>query len=343
MGDMKEKIYIELLDNYNNSIEELFIDKPIKYQLLINSIENNMKNLPVYYNIFYLSFDNKEIYINNNEEYELFNYDILFIKPRKINNIKQSIYEINYNNLSDSKKDIFDEIFSCYICSEKIKDENPLFCYKCQKIFHNKCLKNWENQRINQNEHLNCPNCRNELPFEQWKQKLDYENMRNFISNTMDNISQFELNANINNIIKKIKDNIANKLKQEKIEQNKLLKQYNLKFLRISTLFKDILNQFKNINLMTKKEINNNLDELIKEISSKASSNNLINLSINNISNIIIQELKDIEKNINYKEKNKNINKSQTFYRIKEKENNFHNIKFNNTFIDTNDSLLINK
>ena len=35
-----------------------------------------------------------------------------------------------------------------------------------------------------------------------------------------------------------------------------------------------------NINLITKKEINNNLDELIKEISSKASSNNLINLSI---------------------------------------------------------------
>ena len=48
---------------------------------------------------------------------------------------------MNYNKLSESKQDILDEKYNCYICNSNIKNENPYFCYICQKIFHEKCLK----------------------------------------------------------------------------------------------------------------------------------------------------------------------------------------------------------
>ena len=76
--------------------------------------------------------------------------------------------EIFYNNLPESERDKLDEKYNCFICSEKIKNEKPLFCYICQKIFHNNCLKNWGIKKNLQNEELNCPDCRNKLSFEQF-------------------------------------------------------------------------------------------------------------------------------------------------------------------------------
>ena len=43
------------------------------------------------------------------------------------------------------------------------------------KIYHITCLKEWEKKRNEQNQILNCPNCNNVLPLEDWKKKLDFE------------------------------------------------------------------------------------------------------------------------------------------------------------------------
>ena len=51
---------------------------------------------------------------------------------------------INYKKLPESKQEKLDEKYSCTLCSGIIKKENPNFCYQCQKIFHDKCLKKWD-------------------------------------------------------------------------------------------------------------------------------------------------------------------------------------------------------
>ena len=64
--------------------------------------------------------------------------DVLYV--RKIEsgkeNLAESIFTRNLNKLSESKQDIMTEKYSCSICLELIKDENPLLCYVCQKIFN---------------------------------------------------------------------------------------------------------------------------------------------------------------------------------------------------------------
>ena len=59
------------------------------------------------------------------------------------------------------------------ICQEKIEKENPYFCYRCQKLFHNKCLYKWDKEKETQT--LICPCCKNELNINKWRKKLDYD------------------------------------------------------------------------------------------------------------------------------------------------------------------------
>ena len=82
----------------------------------------------------------------------------------------------------------------CILCSTFIKKEKPFFCYSCQKIFHEKCLKDWDEKCKRQNKTLTCPNCRNELPFEKWNKKLDYEDDRKFNANLMNEINKLKNN-----------------------------------------------------------------------------------------------------------------------------------------------------
>ena len=72
--------------------------------------------------------------------------DIIFIKEINNDDLEKSIFSINYDKLSESKQDILDEKYNCNICSIIIKNEKPYFCDKCQKIFHEKCLKDWDNK-----------------------------------------------------------------------------------------------------------------------------------------------------------------------------------------------------
>ena len=57
------------------------------------------------------------------------------------NNIAQSVFEKNYEQLPESKKELLNEKYNCSICIEIIKYENPYYCYVCEKKFHQSCLK----------------------------------------------------------------------------------------------------------------------------------------------------------------------------------------------------------
>ena len=144
------------LDNFDNEIEEITINKPKTYQELLEYLNN--KN--ILYEIFIYDNNNNKIIINNEDKYKKIK-DIIFIK--EIDNLDKSIFSINYDKLTSSKQELLDEKYSCYICSFIIKNENPYLCYKCQNIFHEKCLKDWDKECKLQNKILACPNCRNKL------------------------------------------------------------------------------------------------------------------------------------------------------------------------------------
>ena len=220
---MSEKINLCLLDNLNNIIGEIYIIKPRMLSELFDIITKNFKNLSENYNIFYLSENNNEIIINNDNEYKLSN-EILFIREIIIENMEKSMFENNYNKLSQSKQELLDEKYNCLLCNENIKKEKPLFCYKCQKIFHKKCLEIWAKKKKSQNKELECPYCKNELPYEEWRYKLDYEEDRINEAEKMNKINKNKLINNLYYKLNKIKDKKINKLTKEK---NEIIEKYN--------------------------------------------------------------------------------------------------------------------
>ena len=148
----------------------------------------------------------------------------------KRNNIAQSVFAKNYEQLSESEKDILNQKYSCSICLQIIKYENPYLCYQCQKIFHHLCLKSWDNRQRQLNKVLSCPNCRNELPFEEWKVLKNFDENRTKDAEMINQLGKtFNSDAYINKsqILYKI---ILNKLKDihPLIEQQKSYKLNNL-------------------------------------------------------------------------------------------------------------------
>ena len=201
---MSNTIDIFLLNDSNTTIEEANIIKPKTFNQLLDIIKKTLQKLPENFKLFQFSENNNEIIINNDEKYKLIK-DILFIRESKENILEQSLYEKNYNKLSESKQLIFDEKYSCFICSSNIKNESPFFCYDCQKVYHEICLKEWDKRRKLQNQKLICPNCRNELPLEKWKKKLDYEENRKYETYIINKLNEYELNPNLNiNDLKKV-------------------------------------------------------------------------------------------------------------------------------------------
>ena len=202
------KLDIFLLDQSNNTKKEFNILKPKTYKDLLNQLGQKYKNISNF-DLFIFDKKNNEIKINNESKFNLLN-NILFIREKQENNLKldQSIFEINYNKLSESRQEILDEKYSCILCSIIIKNENPFLCYKCQKIFHEKCLKDWDKKCKSQNKKLICPNCRNELSIENWNKKINYEDNRKEDGNLM---------------------NKYNKLKNKIIKQNELIQKYEIK------------------------------------------------------------------------------------------------------------------
>ena len=290
---MSGKINVFLLDKLNNLIEEISIIKPKTYELLNTTLKNNLKNLPEFFNLFYFSSNNKEIEIYNDEDYQLLK-DTLFIRQIEKVDLQKSIFEIAYDKLEESRKDIFDEKFNCFICTENIKHENPLFCYVCQKIFHFKCLEDWSKKMEMLNEQLKCPFCKKELPLKEWKQKLDFEENR------------------------KNEAEIINQLKRDNILKNEIFEKFKEFKIKTCKLLINILNKTNKINLLTTKKHNNNLNEYIKEL-----SYDNIDIQIDNISNIFYNEFKTLEEYIRNKEGLKHLEN-------KNEEINYININLNN-------------
>ena len=177
------------------------------------------------------------------------------------NNAAQSVFEKNYNQISESKKEVLNQKYNCGICLEIIKHENPYLCYQCQKIYHHSCLKFWDSKQKQMNKRLSCPNCRSELPLEQWKVLRNYDEMR-----TKDAL-------------------IYNQLGKTSNSNDYLYKSMSL--------FKYILNKLNAIHPKITPQKNYNLNNLIEVL-----KYNISNPSIEEISKVIAQELDIIEKYI---------------------------------------------
>jgi len=236
------RISIVLFDNLNNVKQEGTMLKPKTFEKLLDKIKLKFKNLPENYEIFILDKNNKEKKISTEEDYYLIS-DKLFIREIDNNILEQSLYEINYNKLPESKKEILDERYNCVLCISTIKNENPYFCYKCQKIFHEKCLKNWDKECKLHNQILKCPNCRNALPIESWSKKLYYEEDRKLMADLIDKINDYE--KEINDIMNE--NNNKNKINPKQINYFDMLKDYELYIEQTVKCFKHIL---KKINLI---------------------------------------------------------------------------------------------
>ena len=307
---MSHLIDIFLLDNSNNIIEEVNIKKPKYYKDLISIINEKFNRLPKNYIIYFLSNDNKKTKINNNEEYKL-TKDILFISEESKEQLVESLFQINYKNLSESKRDILDDIFSCILCTEAIKDENPFLCYKCQKIFHQKCLKDWDNKRKFQNQKLTCPNCRNELPLEKWNKKIDHKDNRKYISTLMKQLNEYSRDNNIKNIINELSEK---RIKELSEELNNMKEKY-IKLEEVTKkFFKSIIIQINNINSLFEPNLN--------YLEEKSQFNDLTNSILQNLE-IIFDSIKQKFNQIKIFKNESSLNESKD---IKFNKNIYNNI-----------------
>ena len=310
------KMDIILLDSSNNTKETKNITKPNTYQEFLLPIRQIFNNLSEYYELYILDSKNQTIIINNKEKYNLIE-DILYIHEIEKDILGKSTFDINYNILSESKRDILEEKYSCILCTLIIKKELPYFCYKCQKIFHQKCIKDWDRKCQEQSKILSCPNCRYELPIEKWNKKLNYEEERKDNANLLNKENKYQLNNNMLNSINFVKDKKINALKQSENKQLLLINKYESYINETIEIFKTILEKIKTIHLLLKMNKSNKLDNLINMFPLT-----LKNLDITEISNIINEELECFEIKIMKNHQNGNeINSS-------EKKN--HNFKLSN-------------
>ena len=300
----KESLFIFLLDNSNNIKSEIIIKKPPNYSYLLSILGNSIKELPEYFYLFYNNEKNEEIKIYNDEQYKLCK-DILLIREIKNDQMQPSIFSLNYNILSESKKEILDEKYGFNICNIIIKNENPLFCYRCQKIFHQKCLLDWDKKKKLLNQELSCPNCNKKLPIEHWEKKLDFEDERIHEARLMDKIINNDLNKKINDKINKIK---YKQFEEFKKANNHIYKRYN-DLINISNIFlknfKKILAKINEINSLINKSININLESLSNNISLE--NIDVLYKSIINQLNIIKTEINNLKNNNKGNESNKKI------------------------------------
>ena len=260
---------ILILDNLNNTKEEINIIKPKTYKELLDQINHKFNNLPENYEIYILDKNNKEIKINSEDKYRLIK-DVLFIREIKGDLLEKSLFSINFNKLSESNQDAFEK-YNCIVCTLQIKNENPDFCYECQKIFHEKCLQKWDKECKSGGNIFTCPNCRSEVPLKNWKKQLNYQENRNNISNL--------IQENRNNI-----SNLMNKINECQSQIN----QYEEYISKTIPIFKNILNKINDLHITLKLENNNKLNNLIDKYTL---SNE--NLNIDDISSIINEELEN--------------------------------------------------
>ena len=172
---MEKIINILVLDKSNNISEKISLKRPNTFNELKLIIINNIKNLPNNYNIYYKSELDEEIIINNNEDYMLAKSKIFIKEMNDLSGSTDSLFSSNYKRLSYSEQEELDDKYNCNVCDIIIKNEKPLLCYQCQKIFHKKCLEDWNNKCQELIINFNCPKCKFEMLFIDWKEKINYE------------------------------------------------------------------------------------------------------------------------------------------------------------------------
>ena len=268
-------ISVFLLDNSNNFKSKASMKKPLTYQELINQIKSEFKDMAKNYEIFIIDKQKNDIKINSEEKYKLINDEVIYIRELDKKSFKLSVFGNNFKKLTQSKKQKLEEKFSCILCCTFIKNENPYFCYNCQNIYHEKCLKDWDSKCKSQNKILSCPNCRKELPIEQWKKKLNFDENRNYVANLMNKINEYRNDKNLRKNINVLNDNKINEYKKF-MEDTK-------------DIFKAILDKLNSLHILLKLSSNKNLNDLINKY-----PNNSENLDLKNLSKIINEELEQI-------------------------------------------------
>ena len=192
---MSKNLKIILVDDDLKEIKQFIMPKPKLFEEVQAFIEKNISKNTIILN----NLGNDKYIVKTQKDYEYASY-YNQIYVRKIESgsedLTLSLFTRNLNKLPESKQDIITEKYTCSICLELIKDENPFFCYVCQKIFHHKCLENWEKQQKEKNKKLSCPNCRNELPLNKWKEKLDFKEARENDANIMSQMNIGSLSQN---------------------------------------------------------------------------------------------------------------------------------------------------
>ena len=287
---MEKNISIFVIDESNNIIGEKTIKKPVFLSLFKPSLEEEFDNLPTHYKILYQSEENDLCEITNEKEYNLAK-NIIFIKQINEKDLNKSIFTLNYNQLSDSQQDLLDEKFCCFICSDTIKNEDPPFCYICQKNFHYKCLEKWEMSNASLNKILNCPNCRNQLPLKNWKKRLNFEEIRQNEAKMMNEIKNYK---DKNDIFQKI----INKKEFDKLEEKDtgIEEKFEVFKKLTSNLLKNILINLNEISSSINSKLNKEICQLIYRVIA-----NPLQPPINDIYNTISEEFEVIKKFINNK------------------------------------------
>ena len=269
---MEEDCYLILLDDSGNLIENTNIKKPKTYNELLSYIKNEFKKLPKYYEIYYTK-DTENVIIDSNEKYKLAN-DTIFIREIFKLDESKSKFTFFYEKLSESKQEILDEKYGCTICQENIKGKNnekPLLCYQCQKLFHRKCLENWDKKCKMQNVNFSCPKCKYNLPFKDWKEKVNYaeerENEFIMVDELNKNKSKENEKININNYITYAKStsqifkNILNIINEMVflINNNGGKKEFNNPEEIVGEIFQGLMV----IESFVKSKMNNNFDQIV--------------------------------------------------------------------------------
>ena len=103
---------IILLDSSTKTKEEINIIKPKTYKKLLKKLEEEFEELPENYELFILDKTNKEIKISKESDFKKIG-DILFVREIIKDNLDKSLYELNYNKLSESKQEILDDKYNC--------------------------------------------------------------------------------------------------------------------------------------------------------------------------------------------------------------------------------------
>jgi len=325
-----------LLDYKYKIIEENIIDKPKSFEELCGLLEKKLKKIlnKNHYKIYFYRESEKDyIEINNNNIYQEVE-DILFLLSIEPKDLNKSEFSLNLNKLNEKEKEEVEEKYQCILCQMNIKDNKPYFCYLCQKKFCEKCLKDWDKKRKDQNQECNCPYCKKELPLDQWNKINSYLENRKNEAERMKALNQYELNKNLNYIqLEEIKhENI--KLKKEIIKYRNLINTMNLNnnSIKIINLDKeqDNKNEFCLINDEEKDNNDNNNDINKIEINNKISDIYKKN-NINEYNSDIVTNFGDIKDGY----KNEYNNNKITIFGDKRIENEYKN-EINLIYFDEN-------